>query len=120
MGFGYRFTDGKLKMKSTIEWIPVENKKPKTLHPVLCCGFNQYRHSQIAIAKYIPPKTILSDDFLDDVDYTSDCEEYDENKGCYWVVEGWWMCLEKTENIYKINLNITHWSDLPQVNLSFF
>jgi hypothetical protein len=88
-------------------------EKPDTKQPVLAIVKDNVIH--IEKACYIPPKTVLADDFLSD---EWDCEsaaEYDEEKDCYWVTEGWWEASWDAETNWKIAGEVIGWLPLPPV-----
>lgn len=95
-----------------MEWISVNERMPEAKQRVLAFYTNEYEKSRIETACYIPPRTVLVEDFLSED--AEGCEEYDEEKDCYWVVEGWWeSSLESDEN-WMITNKVTHWMPLPK------
>lgn len=94
-------------------WISIKEKLPESQQRVLGFYTNKYGKTRIEIVCYIPPKEVLAEDFLnEDAD---DCKEYDEQKDCYWVTEGWWESSWESDTNWKISENITHWMPLPKL-----
>ncbi len=111
---------GEFKLQSESEevmesnWIKVELKKPPAAISVLIAHKNSLDKYWVSIAQYVPPKTVLAEDFLsNDID-TLSCEEYDEKNDCYWVIEGWWEASVSAEINWHISDEVTHWMPLPK------
>ena len=92
-----------------LHWIKTDAEKPKALEKVLAYGLNALGKGRIVMAQYIPPKTVLSEDFLSD-EFGCECDEYDEENDCYWVTEGWWESSEEADTNWQISLKITHFA----------
>jgi len=96
------------------KWINVKDKKPKCQQKVLVFFKNSCDMKIIAMAQYIPPKTVLEEDFIAEEWWEDQSlSEHDEKEDCYWVIEGWFEYSEEAEMQYKIVDKITHWMELP-------
>jgi hypothetical protein len=107
--------DAAIRAECAPKWISVKERLPEAERTVFVRVFpeSQYMKPYTTNACYIPPKTVLAENFLDE---NSDglADEYDESNDCYWVKEGWFeICMEGEYN-YKINGTITHWMPLPE------
>ena len=88
-------------------WIPVEEELPKKLKIVLVlCNNNGKIHT--TTAQFVPPKSVLASDFLDD-DSSEECAEYDEEIDDYYVISGWWEYQTEVDINWKISSEVTHW-----------
>ena len=97
-----------------MEWIKTDERKPEAQKMVFITAHEEkYNHSYTTTAQYIPPKTVLSEDFLND-EYSEGCEEYDEENDCYWVLEGWFEYQTIPDVSWKIDDTVTHWMELPR------
>ncbi len=94
-----------------MKWVPVGERLPEAKQSVLVIVKHRQRH--IEKACYIPPKTVLAEDFLSDEFDCEDAEEYDEENDCYWVKEGWWEDSWEADNNWKMSGEVTHWMPLP-------
>ena len=93
-------------------WISVEDRLPETLIGVLVRYTTFQGIPRTTVAQYVAPKTVLDEDFLDED--AEGCSEYDEEKDCYWVVEGWWENSWESETNWKLTGTVTHWMPLPE------
>ena len=88
-------------------WIPVEEELPEKLKMVFVkCNNNGKIYT--TTAQFVPEKTVLASDFLDD-DSSEDCSEYDEEIDDYYVISGWWEYQTEVDINWKISSEITHW-----------
>ena len=94
-------------------WVPVGERLPTAQRRVMAFYKTDTGKARYELACYIPPKSVLSEDFLDS-DYCDGVKEYDEENDCYWVVEGWWESSWEADTNWKISENVTHWRPLPQ------
>lgn len=104
------------RLQESERWHKYPDEKPKKLkRKLISCKYpNRYSGKPIQlIAQYVPPKTVLADDFLSDELDCENVQEYDEEKDCYWVVEGWWECSEEAEYNYQISGDVIEWRDIP-------
>jgi hypothetical protein len=92
-----------------IQWVPVAERLPK-LNKVVFVKIDAEKGQNITVASYVPPRTILASDFLDP-DYAEGCEDYDEEKDCYWVLEGWFESTIEAEINCQLSGTVTHWLD---------
>lgn len=97
------------------KWISVDEQMPEAKVKVLVAieSSTNGKHF-ISTAKYIPPKTVLAEDFLDP-NY-SDGGEYDEEKDCYWTEAGWYEWQYEPDVNWMINDKVTHWIPIPQLS----
>lgn len=94
------------------KWISIKERLPEILTGVLVRYISSYGKTHTTIAQYIAPKTVLEEDFLDDD--AEGCSEYDEEKDCFWVIEGWWENSWESETNWKLTGTVTHWMPLPE------
>ncbi len=98
-------------------WFDVKEVKPKTLERVLSVYKDNGTYIAV-IARYIPPKTVESEDFFS-IEAEAD-DEWDEEKEVYYVVEGWWEASFESDMNYKISSRcreIEYWAHLPNVEV---
>jgi hypothetical protein len=98
-------------LQDKVRWVPVSERLPEAKQSVLVIVKRGQRHTEKAC--YIPPKTVLAEDFLSDEFDCEDAEEYDEENDCYWVVEGWWEDSWEADSNWKMSGEVTHWMPLP-------
>ncbi|MFA5659127.1 MAG: DUF551 domain-containing protein [Oscillospiraceae bacterium] len=106
------YEDTGLEPDKIPQWIPTSEKLPEAKQRVLAYYKNQCGKSRIEIACYIPPETILADDFLSDE--AEGCDEYDEKNDCYWVKEGWFEDSWESDTNWGITPKILYWMPLSQ------
>jgi hypothetical protein len=98
-------------LQEAARWIPVEERLPETKQDILVIVKN--KKPRVEKACYIPPKTILAEDFLSDECDCESVQEYDEENDSYWVVEGWWESSWESDANWKLSGEVTHWMPLP-------
>ena len=95
-------------------WIPVEEEMPEQNKAVNVIVLSTTTGKQCrTIAYFIPEKTILAADFLEDD--AEDLEVYDENIDDYWVKEGWFEYQTEAETHWFISDKVTHWLPIPKL-----
>ena len=103
------------RLNKLTQWVPVSERLPECKKSVFVSCISPHtgnRFTQKAV--YISPKTVLADDFLsDECDCSDGIMEYDEEKDCYWVTEGWFEDSLEAEINYHITWEVTHWMTLP-------
>lgn len=95
----------------TQRWIPVEEELPGSQKKVLVKVRLKNNNEIETTAIYIPSKTVLASDFLDDYS-TDDLQEYDESIDDYWTKEGWFEWHYYSEVNYLIHDEIIGWRPL--------
>ena len=96
-------------------WVSVKEGLPEPLRQVLTIV--KYEHgTTIVMAEYVPPKTVLAEDFVNE-ECGEGLDEYDEEKDCYWTKEGWFEWQHEAEIHYLICGDVIYWQPLPQHNL---
>ena len=98
-------------MSNVTEWINADEIKPPKVKSVLVVFKNIYGHTHITIAQYVPPKSVLAEDFLNE---EADYDEYDEEKDCYWCKEGWFEYQYSADINYLMDDEILFWAYLPE------
>jgi hypothetical protein len=96
-----------------MEWINCSDRMPEPAQRVLAVfptGYKGVRHISLVI--YVPAKSVKAEDLWDD---DSDCVEYDEEKDCFYVEEGWYESSYESEKDWRLNYEVTHWMPLPHV-----
>lgn len=95
-----------------MEWIRISVKHPTPCKTVLVVFENKHGGRFVTMAQYVPPKTILSDDFLSEEAMGNGFEEYDEEKDCYWTPAGWYEWQYVAEQHYFLDERVTHWAEI--------
>ena len=93
-------------------WIDVNDQMPKHDTRVLVCYKNELEKDRVEIAEYIPPRTILAENYFNSE--AEGCDEYDEEKDCWWVKEGWYEASWTADTNWALGYTPTHWMPLPQ------
>ena len=103
-----------LKVKKIIflNWISPQQVLPITGKRVVVIVKLNGKTLWTTIAEYIHPKTILSEDFFDEACEGDD--EYDEEKDCYWVKEGWYESNLYSENNWCITDEVMWWAEIEK------
>lgn len=90
------------------KWICPEYRLPDPQTPVILRVQYDTGRQDILTAQYIPPRTVLSEDFLDP-DYSDDFGDYDEKRDCYWTPSGWYEWGITPDRIYwYIDQSVAH------------
>lgn len=98
--------------KYNSKWISIKDKLPNQQKRVLVLTEDSEGRKRITVAEYIAPKTVLSDDYIDE-DAAFGFDEYDEENDCYWTPAGFYENQYYTDNNFYINDEVTHWQELP-------
>ena len=102
-------------LKSEHAWRDASVVKPDKLTPVLVTGKGLAGQKFTTLAEYIPPRTVLEEDYIADEYIGEECAEYDDEKDCYWVKEGWFEYAYVAEIHYSLlGFEITHWMPIPE------
>ena len=95
-------------------WVRPSEKMPAPEQRVLVVvkrkvGGNRWR----TIAEYIPPFTVLAEDYLD---WETDPDFCDvDEQGREYVPEGWYESLLEPDVGYKIDGTVEYWAKLPAI-----
>lgn len=99
------------------QWISVEDRLPKSEQRVnAAVKFKRYDGTYrycVIEAAHIGHHEITTDDWLD---YEGETE-YDEEKDCFWILEGWYEDNLMEDNLcYAVDddYEVTHWMPLPK------
>ena len=95
-----------------MDWININTDKPKNLQEVIVC-FNDNGRRVITIATYVAPNSVLEEDFLSED--AEGCSDYDAEKDCYWVTEGFFEYMTTSDQSWLISGEITHWMAKPKL-----
>ena len=98
---------------SELNWIPVSQKYQTACKQVLVVFEMEHGVKFITMAQYVPPKTLLAEDFLSEEAMGTDFPEYDEEKDCYWAPGGFYEWQYVPDQNWFLDENITHWAPLP-------
>ena len=71
-------------------WIPLSEQKPEPQTMVLAKIDRGEGKTWVILAKFIPARTVLAEDFFED--YEEDDMDYDEENDQYYVPETWVEC----------------------------
>lgn len=98
-----------------MEWNKYPEVKPENRKEVLLLckdGSKTY----YALAEFIPAKTVLSEDYLNnDAQGTEWMEEYDEENDCYWCRENFFEFNYQSEMSWMVDKNdVIAWVELPK------
>lgn len=90
-------------------WIPVDEELPEPLVKVFVKILSVNNKEFVITAQYVPPRTVLAEDFLDP-DYSDlELEDYDKENDIFYVVEGWWEHTYEADVNYMISDKVTSW-----------
>jgi len=95
------------------EFINVEDELPPAKKQVIAKLISENGKEYKTMAIYIPPRTILAEDFMMNHD-DSDFYEYDEEKDNYYVFEGWWEWQTVTDVNWKIYDKVIGWRPIER------
>lgn len=90
------------------QWISVEERLPEAETDVLAYFINEYDHKRIIRAFYAPRFTVE-----DGCDNEYEASEYDDQKGVYYLKEGWYEHNEQDEVNWFVG-NVSFWQPLPE------
>lgn len=94
-------------------WIPVSERLPDSGSTVIAYYLNSYGKGRTIRAQHVEAWTIEAEDVAD-VD--TDCVEYSEQDDCYYLLQGWYECIDNWDEYYRVAVTegpITHWMPLP-------
>jgi hypothetical protein len=94
-------------------WIPVSERLPDIGSTVIAYYLNSYGKGRTIRAQHVEAWTIEAEDVAD-VD--TDCVEYSEQDDCYYLLQGWYECIDNWDEYYRVAVTggpITHWMPLP-------
>lgn len=109
----YSQTDFMAGAKFAQEFISVEDELPPAKKQVIAKLISENGKEYKTMAIYIPPRTILAEDFMMNHD-DSDFYEYDEEKDTYYVFEGWWEWQTVTDVNWKIYDKVIGWRPIER------
>lgn len=122
------FFDEKYRRIAEMEragWISTKDRMPKRLETVLVCyvwesGYTGKVQLRVAMAQYIPPRSVLVQDFLDpDSDYSAEEWEYSEEHDDCWLPESWyekaWENCDNSGWYLCDGSDVSHWRLLPEL-----
>ncbi len=95
------------------EYIDPDTEKPPSKFKVLAKVEFKPGKFYYTTAQYIAPKTVLSEDFLNEDCDLGDLDEYDDEKDCYWVKEAWFEEQWEPETQYQISDKVVGWMLIP-------
>lgn len=95
------------------DWIVCSKRKPPSGQTVLAFYLNTYGMGRRIRAQHVDAWTIQVDD-LSDPD--TECVEYSEQEDAYYLLAGWYECIDNWDDYSRIAVNegiVTHWLPLP-------
>ncbi|EXD39904.1 hypothetical protein K008_3824 [Acinetobacter baumannii 25569_2] len=97
------------------EWISVEDRMPESLRNVLVLiDANPVKNQNQMVAHFIPK-------FTEEYHGDNDWYDYDEDRGCGYVKEGWYAntaYIGDEYSSYFIEEKVTHWKPLKEASES--
>lgn len=94
-------------------WVPVSVRLPESGQTVLAYYLNGHGKGRRIRAQHIKAWTIEAGDVADP---DTECVEYSEQMDCYYLLEGWYECIDNWDDYTRVAVNegpITHWMPLP-------
>ncbi|EHU2133754.1 hypothetical protein J921_3817 [Acinetobacter baumannii 25493_8] len=105
----------KAKAQAVPEWISVEDRMPESLRNVLVLiDANPVKNQNQMVAHFIPK-------FTEEYHGDNDWYDYDEDRGCGYVKEGWYAntaYIGDEYSSYFIEEKVTHWKPLKEASES--
>lgn len=93
-------------------WIQVSERLPDSGSTVIAYYLSSYGKGRAIRAQHVEAWTIEAEDVAD-VD--TDCVEYSEQDDCYYLLQGWYECIDNWDEYYRVAVTegpITHWMPL--------
>lgn len=105
----------KAKAQAVPEWISVEDQMPESLRNVLVLlDANPAKNQNQMVAHFIPK-------FTEEYHGDDDWYDYDEERGCGYIKEGWYAntaYISDEYSSYFIEEKVTHWKPLKEASES--
>ncbi|HGF9083631.1 TPA: DUF551 domain-containing protein, partial [Acinetobacter baumannii] len=105
----------KAKAQAVPEWISVDDRMPESLRNVLVLiDANPVKNQNQMVAHFIPK-------FTEEYHGDDDWYDYDEDRGCGYVKEGWYAntaYIGDEYSSYFIEEKVTHWTPLKEASES--
>lgn len=105
----------KAKAQAVPEWISVDDRMPESLRNVLVLiDANPVKNQNQMVAHFIPK-------FTEEYHGDDDWYDYDEDRGCGYVKEGWYAnaaYIGDEYSSYFIEEKVTHWKPLKEASES--
>ncbi|ENW41098.1 TPA: DUF551 domain-containing protein [Acinetobacter baumannii] len=105
----------KAKAQAVPEWISVEDRMPEPLRNVLVLiDANSAKNQNQMVANFVPK-------FTEEYHGDDDWYDYDEERGCGYVKEGWYAntaYIGDEYSSYFIEEKVTHWKPLKETSES--
>lgn len=95
------------------EWISVSDRFPDGEKVVLAHYINRSGMKRTIRAQHVKAWTIEADDVADS---DTECVEYSEQDDCYYLLQGWYECIDNWDEYYRVAVSegqITHWQNMP-------
>lgn len=89
------------------DWIPVGERMPETLRPVLATVHNGGGRAFVIRAGYAPKFTV------EERGYYEGDPDYHEERDCYYWPEGWYEWNECEETHWQVNGEVLAWMQMP-------
>ena len=95
------------------QWKRPQDELPRPLKSVLVAIKTMYtvQKMMVTVARYVPRRTVLAEDFLDD-NCDEDFFDVDED-GKEYTPEGWYECPIEPPESFMIGGDIEYWMDIP-------
>jgi Protein of unknown function (DUF551) len=115
LNFAWDLWQEKAKAQAVPEWISVEVQMPESLRNVLVLlDANPAKNQNQMVAHFIPK-------FTEEYHGDDDWYDYDEDRGCGYVKEGWYAntaYIGDEYSSYFIEEKVTHWKPLKEASES--
>jgi hypothetical protein len=86
---------------------------PENGRMVLAHYINRSGMKRTIRAQHIEAFTVEAEDFADP---DNECVEYSEQDDCYYLLPGWYECIDNWDEYYRVAVNEgvpTHWQSMP-------
>ncbi|WP_227558584.1 DUF551 domain-containing protein [Acinetobacter nosocomialis] len=115
LSWGWAAWQEKAKAQAVTEWISVDDRMPESLRNVLVLiDANSVKNQNQMVAHFIPK-------FTEEYHGDDDWYDYDEDRGCGYVKEGWYAntaYIGDEYSSYFIEEKVTHWKPLKEASES--
>lgn len=101
-------------LRAEFAWVPVSERLPASGRTVLAFYINSVGRVRRIRAQYVERWTIEVDAATADPD--TECVEYSESADAFYLLEGWYECIDNWDDYTRIAVTegqVSHWMPLP-------